>query len=136
IFAELPKNELELLQDNFIRAIGGSKGAGRAAKKTKVSTYDVTFGLVQKNLSLKEMAKERGMTEGTILSHLEKLLALKKINKKELEYLKPDSARFEPMKRALAKAAAKDSNMPLSLAKAIAGSSYSFEELRLARLFM
>ena len=132
-------HELDRLHENFVNAVGGKRGAGRAVKKekSKVSTYDQTLALVAQKKSLKEIVKERGMTEGTILSHLEKLAALKKVDpQKDLAYLKPAPARYDAMKRALEKTFKKDPKMPLALAKRIAGDAYSFEELRLARLFI
>jgi hypothetical protein len=90
-FLKMPPNELEEMHVNFIRACGGSKlPTGKAFRKPeKISTYDKTRELLLKKLSPEEVAKERKVSEETILSHLEKLCAEKKIvPSRDLAHLK------------------------------------------------
>ena len=138
-FATMPKRELETMHSNFIRACGGKLGAGRpvrAPRKTG-STYDTTIELISRRLSLKDMAKERGMTVGTIISHLEKLVAEKKIDpSRDLAHITRDPGRFEEMRKAFEAVYKKETKMPLSPARELLGKSYSYDELRLARLFV
>jgi hypothetical protein len=131
--------ELTAMHLNFIRACGGAPGVGRAAKtpKEKISTYDATKDLVVRKVSLKDMVKERGVTLGTIVSHLEKLVADKKISPlQDLAYIERDSARFDEMRKAFETVYKKEHAMPLSPARAILGEGYGYDELRLARLFI
>ena len=90
-----------------------------------------------RKLSLKEIAKERNMTFGTIVSHLEKLAADKKIDpSRDLAHLKRDPARFEEMRKAFETVYKKEQRLLLSPVRAIVGDAYSYDELRLARLFV
>ena len=45
--------------------------------KNSVDTYKITYDLLQKDYSVEEIAKARGMTEGTICSHIGKLISQK-----------------------------------------------------------
>jgi hypothetical protein len=45
----------------------------RAAKEKPVPTYEITRGLLERKLAPEEIARERGLTVGTILAHMEKL---------------------------------------------------------------
>ncbi len=143
IFEKLTEEELEFLHTNFVKRMGGIADDKKIAqnieshrqgikegKILKVSTYEQTKELLLKKLSLKEIAKERGMTEGTIISHLEKL----KETDPELDfsYLKPDEKRFKEIKKAFDKS--KDTK--LTPVVQILGAGYSFDEVRLARVFL
>ena len=58
-----------------------------ATLEERVSTYEKTLALIAEELSLIEIAQKRGMTLGTIISHLEKLKA--KNTKLDLSAYKP-----------------------------------------------
>ena len=149
-FGKIPAQELRTMHANFLRVCGGlpaashvaqtgKPGAGRAVSnsKPKVSTYEATRDLVVQKLSLKDMAKRRGLTAGTIIEHLEKLAERKQIDPvHDLAHIDRDPDRFEEMRKAFATSYKKDKSMPLSPARAILGEGYSYDELRLARLFM
>ncbi len=64
--------EREKLEENFIRASGGSLTPSEVPKEVQ-STYEATLALLQEGKSLQEVAKERGVVLGTIVSHIEKL---------------------------------------------------------------
>jgi len=88
-------------------------------------------------LSLTEMAAERNLTVGTIISHMERLAAEQKINpERDLAHIKPNPVRFEKMKQALDAIYKKEKAMPLSVARELLGNTYNFDELRLTRLFI
>lgn len=73
---------LETFFDGFIKNCGGITDKAeiekykrkRAAKKKKMNTYQQTKELMDKGFSLQEVAKERGLTTGTIIGHLLKLV--------------------------------------------------------------
>ena len=83
-----------------------------------------------KKLSLAEITKERGLTTGAILSHLEKL----KDTAPELDmsYLKPEKKRLTAIKKAFAQT----DDTKLAPVRAKLGRSYSYEEIQLGRLFL
>lgn len=126
---------------NFILKSGGTideeeieknrrKEKGKGSAKEKLSTYEKTKEYIKQGLSLNEIARERSMTIGTIVSHLEKLkesgaeinLDKFKLNERDLEKIKE------------AFQATKDTK--LSPAHRLLGGAYSYEEIRLARLFL
>ncbi|MDO8620177.1 MAG: helix-turn-helix domain-containing protein, partial [bacterium] len=138
-FQAMEVEELAELHHRFIRAIGGKPGSGKRAhlKKEKVDTLALTMALVRKKLSLYDIAKERGMTHGTILSHLEKLTEAKALlPERDLAHLSPDPDRLARIEKAFKTVYAKTKELKLSPARELLGDSYSFEELRVARLLL
>ncbi len=139
-FARMPSRELDTLQSNFIRACGGQPGVGRKPQKPKAvkgSTQEATLELVPLKLSLQEMALKHGMTVGTIIGHLEELAAAGKIDPaRDLAHLERDPKRFPAMKAALLKSRTAEGILSLSAARALLNNAYSFDELKVARLFV
>jgi len=83
------------------------------------------------------MAEKRGVTETTIITHLEKLVANGTLDPEaDLEYLKPERRRFVTMQAALEKTYKKKGSMLLTPARSLLGPNFTFEELRVARLFL
>ncbi|MFA6898248.1 MAG: helix-turn-helix domain-containing protein, partial [Candidatus Paceibacterota bacterium] len=142
-FSSLDSTELTKFHHNFIRACGGSLEpifGGKRKKLTKskkVPTYEVTKGLLSRQLSLSEIAEERKMTVGTIMSHLETLKDKGSIKpERDCGYLRPLPSRFQKIAKAFKTAGKKDGEYLLTPVHDILGESFSFEEIRLARLFM
>ncbi len=138
-FAELPAPKLSTMHENFVRTCGGKPGMGRRAVAPKKAggTYEATKVLALRKLSLKDIAKERNVTVGTIMSHLEKLVAEKKIDPlRDLAHLEQNPTRFKEMKKALEAVLKKEKKILLAPAHELLGKRYSYDELRLARLFM
>lgn len=96
----------------------------------KESTYAETKNLLAQKLPISIIAKKRGLTEDTIVSHLEKLL--KAGERIDIEYLKPPADRMQKIKEAY-KIIQTDS---LSSAKEIIGDDFSYAEIKLARIFL
>ncbi|MHB8067756.1 MAG: DNA helicase RecQ [Desulfobaccales bacterium] len=98
--------------------------------KREGSTYQETKKLVLQKMSLEEMAKTRGLATGTILAHLEKLAATGE--KIDIGYLRPPAEKFEKIKAGFQKFG----GTALSPVWDMLGEQVSYEELRIARLFM
>jgi ATP-dependent exoDNAse (exonuclease V) alpha subunit len=98
----------------------------------KISTYDITKGMVMKEMMIEDMARERGITKGTIISHLEKLAEEKGTDKANLDYLKGDIKDFEK----ILKAWKKTKGDKLTPVKKLLGNKYSFEDIRAVKLFL
>ena len=49
----------------------------KSVAKISEDTYKITFDLLQKNCSIEQIAKERGVTVGTIYSHIGQLISKK-----------------------------------------------------------
>jgi ATP-dependent DNA helicase PIF1 len=135
-FTKMSTGELETLHENFIRAGGGSPGKGRQSQKKDKSTHDATEELVRQGLGLADIAKERGMTVGTILAHLEKLVSEEKLQAEDISHLKPEEERYQRMETAFKKVYAKEKKLALSPVHRALKSAFAFDELRLARLFL
>ncbi len=95
----------------------------------KLSTYAETQVLVEEGLVLADIAKRRGVTEETIISHLEKLK--EEIPDLEIDHFKPALNRFNK----ILEASQKCKSTKLSDIKKSLPASFSFKEIRLARLF-
>ncbi len=129
------------MHDEFVVKCGGTldakeieknkiKTKAKAGADKKIPTHEQTKTLIDKGLSLEEIAKERGMTTGTITSHFEKLKQLDP--KIDLSKFKPDGADFKKIKAAFA--TLKETKLAPAFRKL--NGEYSYEELRLARLFL
>jgi len=113
-------------QEDFFKGIKPTE----KEKGANLSTYEQTKKLVMKKIPLGEIAKKRGVTVGAILTHLEKL----KETSPELDmsYLQPEKKRLAAIKKAFAKT----DDLKLAPIRAKLGKSYSYEEIRLGRLFL
>ena len=143
----LSHQDRDLLHSNFIRAAGGrltatpvvnaSHSLSNSSPKNggRGSTYEVTKELLRQKNSLEEIAQLRLMTLGTILSHVEKLAEDKKIDiPADLSHIEFDADRIEVINDALGKVLEKSGGLSLSPVKAILGDTFSFEEIRVARI--
>jgi transposase-like protein len=137
-FAHMSARELQDMHDNFIRACGGTLEKGRArVSKKKLPTHEVTRELLMQKLTPQQIAKTRGVTVGTVIEHLEKLLRKGLIDiEADCAHFKPTGARFEKIRDAFAEIHSYSDALQLAPARAMLGDTYNFEELRLARLFI
>jgi ATP-dependent DNA helicase PIF1 len=87
-FATIDADELKTMQVNFVKACGGKVPTGKdSVARTKAEPVDVTLkkrvskgvtqketrSLVYSGMSVQEVARKLGRTEGTIVKHLEEL---------------------------------------------------------------
>ncbi len=94
------------------------------------STYLKTKDLIEQKLSLATMARMRNVTEGTIIQHVVALVD--EHPTLNLDHLKPNAERFQKITTAFQKA----NTRTLTPVKLILGDDFSYDELRLARLFL
>ncbi|OHA58588.1 MAG: hypothetical protein A2571_02350 [Candidatus Vogelbacteria bacterium RIFOXYD1_FULL_44_32] len=104
--------------------------AKKDGPKKPLSTYEETKKLIDAGLTLADMAKQRQLTEETIISHLEKLV--ENIPSLAISQLKPAPNRMQKIKEAFKKTG----NYKLADVKKILPASFSFKEIRLGRLFL
>ncbi len=105
-------------------------------KPVRVSTYETTKKLINEELSIKEMAAKRDMTEGTIIAHLEKLVEEGELKPDDLEHLKPAGKIFQHVMEACEKVLAKEGDIKLTPVRNLLKNKYSYDEIRLVRLFV
>jgi predicted DNA-binding protein YlxM (UPF0122 family) len=144
--------DVEQAQKEFLAKVAplhSMEDGGRRTKKgrrlQKISTYQKTARLVQDELSLKEIAKERETTVETIISHIEHLVASddpeERLDMSDVAYLKYEISpqHFPKIEKALEAVAEKseDGKPPLlSPVKSLVGPSISFNAIRLARVLL
>ncbi len=141
IFKKLTPEEQHQLEKDFIVKMGGTlekqKGKRRVkAPKTKVPTIIITKELLEEKKSIKEIAQRRGLTEGTIVHHIEQIL--EENPKTDISHLKSSEKIVKLVQKANKKLKGEEVGK-LSPIKSILekeGHSFSFEEIRLARLFI
>lgn len=136
VFGKLEDSgERAKLEENFILASGGTLAArdADAPRRDKPSTYDETLALIQEGKSLEEIVKERGLTFGTIVSHLEKLVENGRMTAAEVRALAPEH--LLSGLGAIEKAAGGSFKALTPVFKKLKG-KYAFDELRLARLLL
>jgi len=119
----LSSEEKAQAQKEFIESI-------RSSVEKKPPTLDETKKCIEKQMAVADIARARNLTEGTILAHIEKLLA--RGDQLNIAYMRPQTKRFEKIKAAFAKS----KEIKLSPVKAILGEDYSYDEIRFVRLFL
>jgi len=93
-------------------------------------THYQTLDLLNQKLSIEEIANRRTCVPGTIIDHIEKIV--KKNPDLDIEYLRPDLKRLDKIKEAFEKS----QTWNLTPARDLLGDEFSFDELRLARIFL
>lgn len=139
VIARFSHAQMEAMHRGFIEKSDGitdeaeikkNEKKKRSGVEEKIPSHEKTKALIEKGLSLGEIAKERGMTVGTIISHFEKLQEYK--TQIDLEKFRPKRSDLERIKVAFA--ATKDAKLS-PVHRKLKG-KYTYEELRLARLFL
>lgn len=134
-----PQERLAELGQEFMDRIGGhapDPGKGDGAPRRKESTQAVTLRLLREDRTLEEVAEERGRTLGTIISHLEQLKRSGELSAEDIARVRPHDESYDAVLQEVHAAFAKTNGAALTpVFKRLKG-AYTFDELRLARLFM
>ena len=99
-------------------------------KRRQGTTYDATRDLLSKGLSVSQIAQQRSLAETTIISHLE--LMVSQGVTLDMEHLLPSPERL----RSIEKAFDVYGNSILKPAWEFLGTEYTYDELRLARMYL
>ncbi len=133
----IQSDDLQKRHTDFVVRCGGDVSGTAPKKEVKRSTYEQTKDLLMQKLSLAEIAAKRGITEGTVISHIEKLSHEKEITiATDAAHVKPEKERFKKIEVAFAEIRRTRGAEHLSPTRDILGSDFGFDELRLARLFL
>lgn len=131
LFSKISSFELQKKQDNFIKAC---EGKPKSANSEKLDTYTETLLLWNEKKSIAQIAELRKFTEGTILSHVEKLVLKGKINRADLSQILTPA-----LKNSLAEIHAVFHELntdKLSPVFEKLSGKYSYEELRIVRIML
>lgn len=139
LFGKLTQAEQDTLEQDFLVRAGGSVkkvSLNKEGKKEKIPTIMITKELLDKGKTTKEIAKERGLSEGTIIEHVEKILS-SGIDV-DIDHLRSSQKNIDLIRTHL-EMLSDDERMlltPLKIALEHSGHKMTFEEIRLARLFV
>lgn len=126
--SEIKKNKAKIKEKSKFSALKGSDG--------KVPSHEITLEFVKKGMNLNQIASERGLKQETIISHLEKIkdgeYFPKNKFKSQMTAFKPISDNLKEIKKVFKK----KPDVGLTTIYRSLGGKYSFEELRIARLFL
>jgi hypothetical protein len=151
MFKKLKNGEQELLEVEFINRMGGiitksSSPLGKSSRKksglnrriidTKVPTILITKELLDKGNNIKEIAKERSLTIGTITHHIEQIM--KEYPETIITHIRPSQKNIDLVKKVNKKLKGEEIGKlnPIKLILEKEGSNLSFEDIRLAKLFI
>ena len=81
MYSKISFSELQKRQGNFIKACDGKP---KSTFSEKLDTYTETLLLWNEGKTISQIAEMRKFTEGTILSHIEKLVLKRKIKQADL----------------------------------------------------
>lgn len=125
--------------DDFIKRSGGIIDAKHVKshlekkKPNRTSTYEETRRLLEKEYPLSKIAKERGMTLGTVMSHIEKLIEDQLIDPMfDLDHIKPK----EEILKVIEKAFKNTGEKKLTPVYDHLEGKFTYDDLRVARLFI
>lgn len=124
----IPARDVQKAQKYFIERVG--KTDTTDTKKEKKSTLDTTRELLKKGKTLEYIADKRSLTVETIIKHLEKLKERDSLP--DIDYLKPETKLINIVSRQLKE----DLDMKLSQLRARVGREHSYNDIRMARLFV
>ena len=128
----MESSELEEKQTQFVLRTGGSlkELTDDEVGEVKTSTHEKTLNLIVQKKSFEEMAGIRGVTFETIVNHVEHLkLADSSL---DIEYLRPDDLNITKICETFKKL----DTISLSKVKTKLGEKYSYQDIKIARLFL
>ena len=129
IFTEVIKTYAK--DRNLIEKNVPVKRSARPRRSNRLgSTYRETQQLVLSKMSIDKMASLRGLSAGTIAAHIEKLVSTGE--KIDIDYLRPTVEKLATIKAAFHQSG----GSALSPVREMLGEQFSYEELRIARLFL
>ncbi len=138
--SKLGEEKIFKMQDEFrekVKIPDSAKASSRRGKKVKGESLEETKKLFAGGLNMKEIAQERNLAESTIFSHLEKI---KKYDPSFNLYSLRDSmpkSKFQKIYQAFQKIGLnEEGHRPLTPVFESLGGKYSYEDLRLVRLFL
>lgn len=114
------------------KEISGKSSARHSQRNRLGPTYQETKKLVLKKISIEKIASMRGVLTRRILYHIEKLVRQGEIEMIAIDYLRPPIEKFGK----IASAFQKSGGAALLPVREILGEQFSYEELRIARLFI
>ncbi len=139
-FNAMAEEELVTLQTQFVTVVGGKIPTGEdvisdvGAQLRKESTLEETKLLLAQGKNVAMIAKERGMTESTIWTHVEKLGESREIDLVVLESITADIPDWEGQFRKLSEAIENVGHEKLKPIFEATNEEFNYDVIRLARI--
>ncbi|PCI29963.1 helicase [Candidatus Wolfebacteria bacterium] len=139
VIERFSEKDFNKMHDEFVLLVGGTNDPKEIKKNketekkgfvAKIPTHEKTLAILREGKSLKEAAKARAMTFGTIISHLEKI----KDGTYDID-LEPYMPDVKDIK-VISKAFKAEEDLKLSPVHKKLKGKYTFDQLRLARVFI
>jgi hypothetical protein len=140
MFSKLKRSEQEKLETDFILRMGGSVAKVDPKKQkesiVKIPTIVITKELLEQHKSIREICKARGLTAGTITHHIEQII--EEYPDIDISHIKPKDAHIKLVKNANDTLEGEEMGKlsPIKTILEKQGHKLSFEDIRLARLFI
>ncbi len=141
LFKKLKPDEQKNLENEFITKMGGTIKGDKKIKRTKIidtkiSTVLITKELLDKGMTIKEIAKERDLTQGTITHHIEQII--KEYPETIISHIRPSQKNIDIVKKINKKLKGEEIGKlnPIKLILEKEGHNMTFEEIRIAKLFI
>lgn len=127
---EMTPAKLKKAQEDFLNTIRP------LPKEKKISTFEETKELLDEKKSLEEIAKERGVTQETVIAHIEKLVEMG--IPVDISYLKYEisAAHWKKIEEAITSLTTDSDDVMLTPIKNKVGANVSFLHIRLARAIL
>lgn len=145
IFKKLKSEDQKKMESDFIKRMGGSLVASTATRRrgekkgiidTKVPTILNTKELLESGKNIKQIAKERGLTPGTITHHIEEIM--REYPETIISHIRPSQKNIDLVKKINKKLKGEEIGKlnPIKLILEKEGHNLTFEDIRIAKLFI
>lgn len=143
LFKKLKREDHDKLERDFILKMGGTIEAvskdnnnDKKIANTKIPTILITKELLKEKKTIEQIAKYRNLKEGTIISHIEQIVTEDK--KIDLSHIKPKINNIKLISKINKKLKGNEVGKLTPIKKLLEkdGHKLSFEEIRLAKLFI
>ncbi len=133
----LDDNQIREKQKEFLEKVAPADGAkAKKGKKARISPIEETRNMLAEGMGLAEIMEHRGVKLGTVLDHIEKII--EKEPDFDIAHLKNEvsAAKFKKIYMLFRDMYGENRDFLLAPVKAKIGEGYSYEELRIVRLFV
>jgi hypothetical protein len=134
----LGDKEIKKEQEEFLEEIAPHETRGQKVKNKsrRISPIEQTKSMLKQGMGLKEILNHRGVKLGTILDHIEKIL--KEDSNFDISHLKSEvpAGKFKKIYLAFRELYGENRDFLLAPVKNKLGEGFTYEELRIVRLFV
>jgi ATP-dependent DNA helicase PIF1 len=136
---KLSTEKINSLVTEFLEKVSNSVPKATKLVKAKGSTFTETEKLLREKKSLAEIAKIREFTVGTIISHVQNLVAMGKVKKEEISHITKNILTEKEIEKIIDTANdlqdPETGSLKLVDVKEALENKYSFDEIKLAMVF-